>query len=396
MKKKLLFVLPSLVSGGAEKSLVSLLQTIDPSRYDVDLFLFRREGLFLPLVPPFVRVTDAGETYTVFDGGATDAVLYFLKRGKIVTALRRVLYGRAQRLPEERRVSVSWKYLSRMLPHLSGYDAAVGYLEGTSTYFVLDNVKAKQKLSFLHTDYDRIAVQKNMDARYYARLDLLFGVSDVCTQKAEAYFPFLRGKTRTMHNIISAELIRKMSDEPCDLPTDVPAVLTVARLSPPKGIDLAVQACAALQKRGVTFRWYHIGAGELRAQIEEQIRSEGAEDTFILLGERSNPYSYMRACTVYVQPSRFEGKSIAVDEAKALCKPIVVTDFGTVRDQITDGVNGRIVPQTAEGLADAIEALLTDGARRQTFCENLRDEHVGNTEEIEILYSVLETEKNEG
>ena len=396
MKKKLLFVLPSLVSGGAEKSLVSLLQTIDSSRYDVDLFLFRREGLFLPLVPPFVRVTDAGELYAVFDGNAKNAVLFFLKRGKFVTALRRVLYGRSQRLPTEQSAQIGWKYLSGMLPRLSGYDAAVGYLEGTSTYFVLDNVEAKQKLSFLHTDYDRIAAQKDMDARYYARLDMLVGVSDVCTQKAEAYFPFLRGRTRTMHNIISAELIRKMADEPCDLPTDVPAVLTVARLSPPKGIDLAVQACAVLQKRGVPFRWYHIGAGELRAEIEEQIRSEGVEDTFILLGERSNPYAYMRACTVYVQPSRFEGKSIAVDEAKALCKPIVVTDFGTVRDQITDGVNGHIVPQTAEGLADAIEALLTDGALRQTFCENLRNEHVGNTEEIEILYSVLETEKNEG
>ena len=396
MKKKLLFVLPSLVSGGAEKSLVSLLQTIDPSRYDVDLFLFRREGLFLPLVPSHVRVTDAGEMYAVFDGDARNAVLYFLKRGKPVTALRRVLYGRAQRLPEERRVAAGWKYLSRLLPRLSGYDAAVGYLEGTSTYFVLDNVDAKQKLSFLHTDYDRIASQKDLDERYYARLDMLFGVSDVCTRKAEVYFPFLRGKTRTMHNIISAELIRKMAEEPCDLPTDVPTVLTVARLSPPKGIDLAVQACAVLQKRGVSFRWRHIGAGELRAEIEEQIRGAGVEDTFILLGERSNPYSYMRACTVYVQPSRFEGKSIAVDEAKALCKPIVVTDFGTVRDQITDGVNGRIVPQKAEDLADAIETLLHDGAMRQAFSESLRGEHVGNTDEINKLYSVLETEKNEG
>ena len=75
--------------------------------------------------------------------------------------------------------------MSRLLPRLSGYDAAVGYLEGTSTYFVLDNVDAKQKLSFLHTDYDRIASQKDLDERYYARLDMLFGVSDVCTRKAE-------------------------------------------------------------------------------------------------------------------------------------------------------------------------------------------------------------------
>ena len=389
MKKKLLFVLPSLVSGGAEKSLVSLLQTIDPSRFDVDLFLFRREGLFLPLVPAHVRVLDGGETYARFDGDARSAILFFLKRGKPLTAWRRLQYGRAQKRPEARRIAASWKYLSRVLPRLSGYDAAIGYLEGTSTYFALDNVHAAKTLAFLHTDYDRIASQQKMDARYYARLDTLFGVSDVCTQKAERYFPCLRGKTATMHNIISARLIQTMAQDECDLPTDVPSVLTVARLSPPKGIDLAVRACALLRRRGVPMRWYHIGAGELRADVEALIRDEQAEADFILLGERSNPYAYMRACDVYVQPSRFEGKSIAVDEAKALAKPIVVTDFGTVHDQISDGVNGLIVPQTPEAIADAVQKLLSDSALRNTLCAGLRAEAVGNTEEIEILYSAL-------
>ena len=395
MKKKVLFVLPSLRSGGAEKSLVSLLQTIDPARYDTDLFLFRREGLFLPLVPEYVRVLDGGETYARFDGSAKSAILYYLKHGKFLTAVRRILYGSAQRLPDAQRALKSWKYLSRMLPRLSGYDAAVGYLEGTSTYFVADNVKGGQKISFLHTDYDRIASQQAADARCYAQMDVLVGVSDLCTQKAEQVFPFLRGRTRTMHNIISAELIRKMAESPCDLPpADVPTVLTVARLSPPKGINLAVQACALLVRRGVKFRWVHIGSGELHDQIVQQICDAGVQNTFLLLGERSNPYSFMRACDVYVQPSRFEGKSIAVDEAKALAKPIVVTDFGTVRDQITDGVNGVIAPQTPEGIADALQSVLANGALRKTLCENLRAETIGNTEEIEVLYSILE--ENEG
>ena len=384
MKKKLLFVLPSLGSGGAEKSLVSLLQTIDPARFDVDLLLFRREGLFLPLVPAFVRVMDGGENYAHFDSAAKSSILYFLKRGKLLTAWRRLLYGRAQKLPPAKCVSASWRLLSRVLPRLSGYDAAIGYLEGTSTYYVLDNVVARQKFSYLHTDYDRIASQKNMDARYYARLDRLFGVSELCTQKAEAYFPFLRGKTATMHNIISARLIETMARDACDLPTDVPSILTVARLSPPKGVDRAVQACSLLRRRGVRVRWYHIGAGELHDEIESLIHTENVEQDFILLGERSNPYAYMRACDVYVQPSRFEGKSIAIDEAKALAKPIVATDFGTVRDQVTNGVNGLIVPQSPESIADAIQTLLSDDLLRQTLCGNLRAEKIGNAEEIEI------------
>lgn len=387
MKKKLLFVLPSLRSGGAEKSLVTLLQTMDATRFEVDLLLFRREGLFLPLVPAWVRILDGGEAYSVFDGSIKKAVLYFLKRGKLRAALCRLLYARAQSDPKK-----AWKYLSRVLPEpTEQYDAAVGYLEGTATYFVADCVKAKKKITFLHTDYDRIVSQKSMDAPYYERMDALVGVSEQCCEKAIAHFPFLSGKAVTMHNIVSPAVIGAMARQGDGLcrESNETMLLTVGRLSPPKGIDLAVQACAILTERGRNIRWYHIGIGELQAQIETLIRERHVQERFILLGERSNPYPYTASCDIYVQPSRFEGKSIAIDEAKCLAKPIVVTDFGTVHDQIEDGVNGVIAPMTAEGIADAVERLLRSPELCQSLSEYLQKEPLGNESEIEKLYALL-------
>lgn len=390
MKQKLLFVIPSLRSGGAEKSLVTLLQLLDEMRFDVDLLLFRRDGLFLAQVPQWVRVLDAGAVYAAFDSPIGASMRYFLRRGKLFDALRRLFYGRMIRSGRADVPQRSWKYISRYLPRLRGYDAAIAYLEGTSTYYVVDRVQAQRKLAFLHTDYTRLMHLRDMDAPYYEKIDRLIGVSEACTAKAEAVFPFLRGKTATMHNLIAPQVLYAMAEADTPFPQDgVPNLLTVGRLSEPKGIDFAVAACAILKRRGVRLRWYHLGVGELQSAIEAQIGEQNVRDCFFLLGERENPYPYFKQCDVYIQPSRFEGKSIAVDEAKCFARPIVVTDFGTVRDQIEDGVNGLVAEKTPQSIADAVERLLRSPELCRTLSDNLRAEETGNAAEIETLYALL-------
>ena len=390
MKKRLLFVIPSLRSGGAEKSLVTLLQLLDSTRFDVDLLLFRRDGLFLSQVPQWVRVLDAGADYAAFDSPISVSVRYFLRRGKFLQAVRRLCYGRLMRSGRADVPQRSWKYIGRFLPRLRGYDAAIAYLEGTSTYYVVDRVQAGRKLAFLHTDYERLLPRRDMDAPYYEKIDCLIGVSQACTARAEAAFPFLRGKTATMHNLIAPTVLRAMAGADTPFPRDgVPNLLTVGRLSAPKGIDIAVRACGELKRRGVCLRWYHLGVGEMRGEIETLIDAEDVRGCFFLLGERENPYPYFRQCDVYVQPSRFEGKSIAVDEAKCFARPIVVTDFGTVRDQIGDGVTGIVAEKTPQSVADAVERLLRSPELCRTLSDNLGREQLGNAEEIETLYALL-------
>ena len=110
-----------------------------------------------------------------------------------------------------------------------------------------------------------------------------------------------------------------------------------------------------------------------------------------LLGLKENPYPYIANSLLYVQPSKFEGKSIAIDEAKILLKPIVTTNFPTVYDQITHGETGLISEMNPTALANEIEKLLIDENLRNKFAENLSKENWGTESEIEKLYQLIES-----
>ena len=163
----------------------------------------------------------------------------------------------------------------------------------------------------------------------------------------------------------------------------------MGRLDTPKGIDIAVDVCEILSKK-YNIRWYVLGEGAQRSFLEEMIKEKGLEDKFILLGAKINPYSYLSKCNIYVQPSRFEGKSIALEEAKSFRKPIVTTCFTTVKDQIEDGVTGLISEIDARSIAEKIERILVDESFGEKLSENLSD-YKGNEDEINVFYSLLET-----
>ena len=114
------------------------------------------------------------------------------------------------------------------------------------------------------------------------------------------------------------------------------------------------------------------------------------EDEIIFLGVRTNPYPYIRESDIVVHPSKFEGRSIALDEAKLLCKPIVVTNFSTVGDQFTNGHNATICGMNPQSIASSILELITNHERRQIYVENLKAEAHDNTSEIEKLYNIFD------
>lgn len=387
MKKRILFVIPSLRSGGAEKSLVVLLSLMDYEKYDVDLLCFRRDGLFYDKIPPQVNVIKETERYEMFDGDAKSAIMYFIKKGNIFSAIDRLKYARKSLTEEER-----WTLLQKQLPEIKKeYDCAVGYLEGNASYFVADNVKAKRKICYVHNDFKKLGLNEGKNRELFSKCDKVVTVSQLCLESLSDVFPEFNEKFLIIENITSPKIINEYAQEeaPYKKRTGCFILNTVGRLAPQKAIDLAVKACAVLKEKGYLFRWYHIGTGDLKAEIESLIKKLNLEEEFILLGEKSNPYPYVGQCDIYVQPSRYEGKSIAIDEAKCLCRPIVTTDFTTVEDQIADGVNGLICEMTESDLADKIEKLLTDESLRKKLSDNLSKEKKGNEEELEKFYSIL-------
>ena len=393
MKKKLLFVIPSLRSGGAEKSLVTLLSLTDYEKYDIDLLCFRREGLFYDKIPQEVNVINGTEDYEMFDGDVKAAIMYFIKEGKLSSAIDRIQYIRCYKEADhELKDRKMWNLLKKQLPRLNKkYDCVIGYLEGNASSYAVGYENTGKRICYVHSDIKKLGINKNINRETFEKCDVIATVSQACAESIAEEYPFARDKIAVIENITSARLLKQYAQEETGFnkKENEKIILTVGRFSPPKGIDLAVKASAILKKKGYNFKWYHIGTGELKEEIEALISSLGVENEFILLGEKSNPYPYIGQCDVYVQPSRYEGKSIAIDEAKCLCRPIVTTDFTTVADQINDGVNGLVCEMNENDIAAKIETLLIDEELRNKLTRNLSEEKTGNEEELEKFYSIL-------
>ena len=396
MKKKLLFVMSSMDSGGGERSLLTLLTLLDYDRYDVDLLLFNCSGLFLDKLPKQVNLLSHSRDYADFTLPFAASVKALAKRGKFALLFNRVRYAKTLRQFADRPLladTKAWRFLKSALPNdWPVYDVAIGYLEGTPNYTVAECVKADTKIGYIHNDYNKLGLSAQLDRPFVEKLDYLVTVSPECGKALEQNFPEAVEKIRVIENITSPTVLKMQANEapkeyenlPC------PKLLTIGRLRSQKGYDLALDAAEKLKADGAAFRWFCIGTGGLRQQIEQTIAEKDLGDCFVLLGERANPYPYMAYCDIYVQPSRYEGKSIALDEAKSFAKPIIATRFSTVFDQLTDGETALLAEMDGADIAEKIERLLADEALKTRLTENLKREKVGNEEELEKFYALIE------
>jgi glycosyltransferase involved in cell wall biosynthesis len=392
MKKKILFVMNNLNCGGAEKALVSLLEVMDYSVYEVDLFLLKHEGLFLNKIPNQVNLLEEPPEYKYYDMSIKKAILDCLRRGRLDIALSRLMAGfvfknEKNKVRSEQRV---WKYISNSLKNLDGkYDIAIGYLEKNPIYFCIDKVKANKKIGFIHNDYDKLGLDPDLDQKYFEKLDYLVTVSEECGNILKKRFPMYEGKVEVMHNIVSPAMVNKMSLEQVDMKVNAIKLVSVGRLNYQKGFEMAIETCKELIDNGYTVKWYIIGEGEERGKLEKLVIENSLQGIFILLGIKENPYPYIKEADIYIQTSRFEGKSIAIDEAKILQKPIVVTNFNTAKDQIRNNENGLIVDMNARSIFQGIQTLIDDEELRNKFIFNLSNEELGTESEMPKLYELF-------
>ncbi len=395
MKKNLLFVIPSLSAGGGEKSLVSLLNQIDYDQYNVDLFLFNHEGLFMEYLPKQVKILPHPEEFQLFSKPLFKSFTALSVKGKLKIALNRVLFAIKNRIIQNvsEREQYSWKHLSSSITYLDRYyDTAIGFLEKTSIYYCVDKVNAHRKIGWIHNDYDKLGMNPEFDLPYFNQLNKIVTVSEECANVFKKRFPDQKDKVDLMYNVVSPKMINHMANEQTDVfqrRKDEIIVLTIARLHPQKGLEIAVESCKELINKGYKLRWFVIGEGDERERLKKLIKKNKLEQIFILLGLKANPYPYIKQADIYVQTSRFEGKSIAIDEAKILNKPIIVTDFSTAKDQITNGHDGLIVTMNVKGVVEGIVKVITKKGLQCTLINNLKNVHLGTEEEVKKLYKII-------
>lgn len=393
-KREILFIMNNLHCGGAEKSLVSLLQIIDYSKYNVDLLLFKKEGIFLDKLPNEVNVLAAPIAYSYFDMSIKKALLECLKKGRwdiIINRILAVFVLKTEKNPAVKEQKM-WKFLSPCLDKLDKkYDVAIGYLEKTPNYFCVDKIKATKKIAWIHTNYSNMGMQPKYDLMYFKKCNFIVTISSECAQDLQSRFPVFNEKIKVIHNIVSPSVIHSLAkNEIAENISFDNSIISVGRLSSEKGGDLAIEACKILNQKNILFKWIFIGDGIQKKQLEAKVIAYQLQDKVVFLGLKDNPYSYINKATIYAQTSRFEGKSIALDEAKILQKPIVITNFSTAKDQISHLENGFIADMNPEAIANGIMELLKNKEMQKHFQTNLAKEKLGTEEEIEHFYQLID------
>lgn len=402
-RKKLLFVINTLSAAGAEMSFLELLRQLDPNRYDIDVYVLTAQGELRERLPEYVHLKNTSYTdcSVLTREGKRHLVRMVigaaLHRG---TGLRQLPYlvRTFANMCKNRRFQpdkMLWQLLAHGAPRPEGvYDLAVAYLEGGSAYFVADMVQAKKKAAFIHIDYARAGYSRAMDRGCYLKFDHIFTVSEEGKRTFLMSYPELDGRISLFHNPVDREvMLEKSRREPeCRLWNDDTGMklLTVGRLNPQKAYEVAIETMRLLKEAQVEARWYVLGEGAERPKLEQLIRQYGLEQDFLLLGATDNPYPYYAGCDLYVHASRYEGRSVAIQEAQALGCPVLASDCSGNREQITDGVNGRLVALEPQQVADQIRAMLGDPQLLERLGKAAMEKPTSHPEDIKELLSFAE------
>lgn len=398
IKKRVFIAIHYMEIGGAESSLVGLLQSFDYQIVDVDLFVYSHRGELMQFIPEQVNLLPEIPEYTQIESPLRQVFrdgYWKIGLARIKAKVQFRLYCMRKRVKES---AAGFQYdgdaVAPFLPflfYLGEYDLAISYLNPHN--IVRDKVKAKKKIAWIHTDYGRVDVNVKKELIIWAAYDYVISISPDVTKSFLDKFPALAPKIVEMENIISPSFIRKRASEVSvsgEMVNDGIRILSIGRFAYAKNFDNVPDICSRMIKKGFcSFKWYIIGYGQEEALIRQNIVQSGMQDYVVLLGKKSNPYPYIRDCDVYVQPSRYEGKSIAVREAQILCKPVIITNYPTAMSQIQDGRDGIIVPIDNESCADGVVRFLNNVEKQEEIIAYLKAHDFGNESAIITLYSLM-------
>ena len=396
--KKILITMSAMFIGGAERSLIGLLNSIDYREYTVDLFLYRHEGEFLHYIPEDVELLPLVDKYTTFDRPIKDILksklwFYGVLRLLAKTEITFRSKIKKQEMPVWPQMQVISKYITPFLPNIEGkYDLAINFI---GIHDVLGKkINAKCKAGWIHTDYMIQKPIKQLDLKTYAQIDKIVNVSEECKVVFDKFYPQLKNKSNCIENILSANfIINQAVQEVLDMPerNDGEVILcSVGRFCEAKNFDNVPKIAKRITKKGIQIKWILIGFGTDEKIIRESIKETEMEETVFVLGKKENPYPYIKKCDIYVQPSRYEGKAVTVREVQILNKPVVITDFSTANSQLKDGYDGLIVPMDLEQCAEKLAEFILNKDKQKVFVENTKREDYTNSKEIEKLYRLME------
>ena len=393
--KKILFMLINMNIGGTEKALLNMISEMPRDKFDITILMLEKYGGFLEYIPKGIKIKYL-EYYKdieeILNNPPQKVVKKLIKKGRFIKGANILLMHIISKIKGER--SIFFKYVLRSYPDImQEYDIAIAYAGPMDfiSYFIANKIKANKKLQWIHFDVSKVGLNKKFVEKTYSEFDKVFVVSNEGREKLINLIPSLSEKVDTFLNIISSNLILKQSNEYVGFNDNYRGIriLTVGRLTEEKGQDLCIKALKKLKNDGYKVKWYCVGDGTSRKDYEGLVSKNELEDNFIFLGQKVNPYIYMKECDIYVQPSRHEGYCITLSEARCFDNPIVTTNFTGANEQIKNEVTGLVCDISENGIYKSVKRLLDDNDLFNNIKNNLKEEVVDSTSEISKLDELI-------
>jgi len=360
--------------GGAEKSLINLLNALDYEKYAIDLLVLSKGNQMAGKIRPEVNIRYEESVHQVYLQNINHINLSFLPR----------IFSRLLRYGLRRTYIAVTSFISRLKSRQCAYDVAIAYNQGFAAIYVQYYVRSNKTLVFYHQGHSD---GMKRELWCYKRYDKIIAVSNGVLNMMAADLPSIQHKLVFMNNIIDLQDIRELAriDRAFDASEIRYGILSCGRLSPEKGFGIIVPICKKLVDANFTsFHWTIIGDGVERQKIEQEIRSHEVSDYIDIIGWKENPYPYIQGCDLYVQPSITESYGLTMVEAQILGSVVLASETIGAKEVIQNRATGFIVPRTADAFADMIQEIHSNPALVSEIKSNLQsiDFRASNAESL--------------
>lgn len=398
-KPRIIILMHYLELGGAEMALIGLLHALDPARVDVDLFVYSHQGPLMKYIPDWVNLLPEDKAYSMIERPITQAAKnhqFGVVIGRMWARLRHYCHIRITHFSGDDGSIMQYvgncvtPFLSQIKPDVE-YDLCISFL--TPHNVGRDKVQAHKRLAWIHTDYATVHFNAALEFPVWNAYNHIAAISAEVRNSFVRTFPGLASKIIGIENILPVDYVRMRAEESdvSEVFTGQVNLLSIGRFCTAKNYDNVPDIARQIVQEGIeNLKWYIIGYGADEALIRQKIKETGMEEHVIMLGKQDNPYPYIKACDIYVQPSRYEGKSVTVREAQILCKPVAITAYPTAGSQVRDGLDGVIVPMDNEGCARGLAKLINDREKQESLARYCSNHDFANRAEVDKIYSLLE------
>ncbi len=396
MKPHIIIAMHYMELGGGETALIGLLHALDPNIVDTDLFIYSHQGPLMSYIPKYIHLLPENKYYSMFE----KPLIYVLKNGyykiffsRLWAKIMAFLY-KLNHKTENCTVGIAYagKYVSKIVPDINNikYDLAISFM--TPHDFVKDHVNAKKKICWIHTDYTKIDIDQKTELSVWSSYDNIISISQEVSKSFKKIFPTLERKLIEIENILPQNIILEKQHQSIDTVdykiNNRLTLCSVGRICYPKNFDSIPYIVEKLKKYNINFHWYIIGPGEHK-EIDDTAKKIGVDEFISFLGPKDNPYPYIKKCDIYIQPSRYEGKSIVVREAQVLCKPVIITNYPTAKSQINNGIDGIICDLDNSKIAETIFELYNNNSKTENIINYLRGHDYTLKDEVNKIYKLI-------